>query len=78
MSKQAFNGQNAPPAPPQDYNQSVYDNPKAKPTAPSPMKAPTTENPNTQKSIHQGGHSGLPVQPDGKVRNSSDLKHTKK
>jgi hypothetical protein len=31
------------------------------------------EGEHTQKSIHQGGHSGLPVQPDGTLRESSNL-----
>jgi hypothetical protein len=25
-----------------------------------------------QRSIHQGGHSGLPIQPDGELRESSN------
>lgn len=34
-------------------------------------KKQTYEGQHTQKSIHQGGHSGLPVQPDGSLRESS-------
>ena len=39
-------------------------------------KKPKYDGEHTQKSIHQGGHSGLPVQPDGTLRESSDYNTT--
>lgn len=38
-------------------------------------KKQTYEGQHTQKSIHQGGHSGLPVQPDGSLREYSNMNH---
>lgn len=38
-------------------------------------KTPKYDGEHTQKSSHQGGHSGLPVQPDGTLRESSDFNH---
>ena len=38
-------------------------------------KKPKYDGEHTQKSIHQGGHSGLPMQPDGTLRESSNMNH---
>jgi len=73
MSK-AFQGQNDGAAPAQGYNQSVHDNPqhgKSATDAAAPKTPSFDKEQYEQQSVHQGGHSGLPVQPDGKLRPTS-------